>query len=301
MQCLQVSIDAERDDVPLIEAAVLALGALSVSLIDAADTPLYEPGVGESPLWQRVIVRALFDANCDASQLLADLDAAADCIVPAACRVDLLEDKDWLRSWMDAYEPLQIGSRLWICPSWKPVPAQCSVPLRLDPGLAFGTGTHPTTALCLEWLDGQSCADKTVVDYGCGSGILALAAALLGAAKVHAIDNDPQALSATLDNAERNNVTAKVNVIAAGEPECLSLHADIVLANILAAPLIQLAPLLQLLLAPNGVLILSGLLASQVDAVQRAYADTIIFKEPVMRQEWVRLEGRKVVSWNRPD
>ncbi len=301
MECLQVSIDAVRDDVPLIEAAVLSLGALSVSLVDAADTPLYEPGVGETPLWQQVIVRALFDANRNASQLLADLDAAADKIVPTDCRVELLEDKDWLRSWMDAYEPLQFGERLWICPSWKPIPAQCRVPLRLDPGLAFGTGTHPTTALCLEWLDTQQCAGKTVIDYGCGSGILALAAALLGAAEVHAIDNDPQALLATQDNAERNDVGVKVNIIAAGEPASLSLHADILIANILAAPLIELAPLLQLLLAPNGVLLLSGLLASQVDAVQRAYADTIVFTEPVMRQGWVRLEGRKLVYPSRPD
>ncbi len=295
MECLQVSIAAVRDDVPQIEAAALSLGALSVTLVDAADTPLYEPGVGETPLWQSVIVRALFDANRDASQLIADLAAATDHIASADCRVELLEDKDWLRSWMDAYEPQRVGERLWVCPSWKPVPSQCSVPLRLDPGLAFGTGTHPTTALCLEWLDAQACAGKTVIDYGCGSGILALAAALLGALQVHAIDNDPQALIATQDNAERNNVAAKVNVIAAGEPECLALHADILLANILAAPLIQLAPLLQLLLVPEGVLVLSGLLESQVDAVQSAYAD-IIFDAPVMREEWVRLEGRKLVT-----
>ena len=285
MECLQVSIDAVRDDVAQIEAAALSLGALSVTLVDAADTPLYEPGVGETPLWQRVIVRALFDANRDASQLIADFGAAADQIPPADCRVELLEDKDWLRSWMDAYEPQRVGERLWVCPSWKPVPSQCSVPLRLDPGLAFGTGTHPTTALCLEWLDAQACTGKTVLDYGCGSGILALAAALLGASQVHAIDNDPQALIATQDNAKRNNVAAKVNVIAAGEPECLALHADILLANILAAPLIKLAPLLQLLLAPEGVLVLSGLLESQIEAVQGAYTD-IIFDAPVMREEW---------------
>ena len=295
MKCLQVSIAAVRDDVPQIEAAALSLGALSVTLVDAADTPVYEPGVGETPLWQRVIVRALFDANRNASQLISDFGAAADQIAPADCRVELLEDKDWLRTWMDAYEPQRVGERLWVCPSWKPVPPQCSVPLRLDPGLAFGTGTHPTTALCLEWLDAQSCAGKTVLDYGCGSGILGLAAALLGAAQVHAIDNDPQALIATQDNAERNNVAAKVNVIAAGEPECLALHADILLANILAAPLIELAPLLQLLLAPEGVLILSGLLESQVEAVKSAYTD-VIFDAPVMREEWVRLEGRKPES-----
>lgn len=293
MQCLQVSIAAARDDVPLLEEAVLSRGAVSVSLVDAADTPLYEPGVGETPLWQRVIVRALFSADRDAAQLLVDLGKACAKIEPSDCRVELLEDKDWLRSWMDAYEPLCIGERLWVCPSWKPIPPQCTVPLRLDPGLAFGTGTHPTTALCLEWLDGQDCVAKTVLDYGCGSGILALAAALLGATQVHAIDNDPQALSATRDNAERNNVAEQINIIAAGDPSCLSLQTDIVLANILAAPLIELAPLLQLLLAPGGMLVLSGLLESQVAAVQRAYAATIVFADPVARQQWVRLEGRK--------
>ena len=299
MECLQVSIFAVRDKVAHIEAAALSLGALSVTLVDAADTPLYEPGVGETPLWQRVIVRALFDANRDAAQLIAEFSAAADQIASLDCRVELLEDKDWLRSWMDAYEPQRVGERLWVCPSWKPVPSQCSVPLRLDPGLAFGTGTHPTTALCLEWLDRQPCAGKTVLDYGCGSGILALAAALLGASQVHAIDNDPQALIATQDNAERNNVADIVSVIRAGEPECLVLHADILLANILAAPLIELAPLLQLLLAPEGVLVLSGLLESQIEAVQSAYASSIVFEAPVMREEWVRLEGKKLVSLTR--
>lgn len=296
MECLQVSIAAVRDDVPLLEDAVLSLGALSVSLVDAADTPLYEPGVGETPLWQSLILRALFSADLDASQLIVDLGAASDKIDPANCRVELLEDKDWLRSWMDAYEPLRIGERLWVCPSWKPVPPQCTVPLRLDPGLAFGTGTHPTTALCLEWLDGHSCAGKTVLDYGCGSGILALAAALLGATQVHAIDNDPQALTATRDNAERNNIAGQIDIIAAGDPSCLSLQADILLANILAAPLIELASLLQLLLAPSGLLVLSGLLESQIEAVQSAYAATIVFDEPVVRQQWVRLEGRKIRS-----
>lgn len=295
MECLQVSIAAARDDVPLLEDAVLSLGALSVTLVDAADTPLYEPGVGETPLWQRVIVRALFSAERDAVQLIVDLGAASNKVEPADCRVELLEDKDWLRSWMDAYEPLRIGQRLWVCPSWKPIPPQCTVPLRLDPGLAFGTGTHPTTALCLEWLDGRDCSGKTVLDYGCGSGILALAAALLGAEEVHAIDNDPQALSATRENAERNNIAAQINIIAAGDSSCLSLHTDIVLANILAAPLIELAPLLQLLLAPGGTLVLSGLLESQIEAVQRAYAATIVFDDPVVRHEWVRLVGSKQV------
>ncbi|MGI9287587.1 MAG: 50S ribosomal protein L11 methyltransferase [Pseudomonadales bacterium] len=295
MECLQVSIVAARDDVPLLEDAVLSLGALSISLVDAADTPLYEPGVGETPLWQSLILRALFSADRDASQLIVDLGSVSEKIDRENCRVELLEDKDWLRNWMDSYKPLRIGQRLWVCPSWKPVPSQCEVALRLDPGLAFGTGTHPTTALCLEWLDAQPCSGKTVLDYGCGSGILALAAALLGATQVHAIDNDPQALTATRDNAERNNITGQINIIAASDPSYLSLHADILLANILAAPLIELASLLQLLLAPGGILVLSGLLESQVEAVRSAYAATIVFDEPVVRQEWVRLVGQKLV------
>ncbi len=293
MQCLRVSVAAKRAEVARIEESVLPLGALSVSLVDAADTPVYEPGVGETPLWQHVTVRALFSAELDAEQLIIDLCAASGCLEAADCSVDVLEDKDWQRSWMDSYEPLRIGHRLWVCPSWKPLPAACEVPLRLDPGLAFGTGAHPTTALCLEWLDMHDCTAETVLDYGCGSGVLALAAALLGAAQVHAIDNDPQAISATRENAERNNVSGKVNIMLAGNPSCLSLQADIVLANILAAPLIELAPLLQFLLAPGGTLVLSGLLESQVDAVQRAYAATIAFGAPVVRHGWVRLDGQK--------
>jgi ribosomal protein L11 methyltransferase len=208
-------------------------------------------------------------------------------------RIEILEDKDWIREWMDSYQPMRFGMRLWICPSWRTPPEPDAVNLMLDPGLAFGTGTHPTTSLCLQWLDGLDLNGKTVIDFGCGSGILGIAALLLGAKKVFAIDNDPQALLATRDNAQRNGLGEEQ--IQALLPEQLpaDISADVVIANILAAPLISLASQLHGKLRKGGDIALSGILAEQADAVAVAYEPVIQWQSQVQQEDWIRLAGNK--------
>jgi ribosomal protein L11 methyltransferase len=205
--------------------------------------------------------------------------------------VDQLEDKDWEREWMVNFHPMQFGKRLWICPSWLDAPDPTAVNILLDPGLAFGTGTHPTTSLCLQWLDQANVKDKTVVDFGCGSGILAIAALKLDAAKVIGIDIDPQALQATMDNASRNEVEGRLAVfLPADQPE---LKADIVMANILAAPLKELSAVISNYCAKNGHLIMSGILIDQAEDVKSHYEDQFTFQPTEIHGEWVRLSAQK--------
>lgn len=290
MNWLQCFIDIPRQQAEQYEDLLLALGAASVTYRDAADQPLFEPGPGEIALWDNVQLVGLFTEEFTEEDLRAQLAAAFGTALPPV-RFEPLEDQVWERAWMEHFQPMPFGRRLWIYPSWADVPADDSVVLRLDPGLAFGTGTHPTTALCLEWLDGQDLAGKTVIDYGCGSGILAIAALLLGAKAAIGYDNDPQALIATKDNAGQNGCADKLTmqlVDTAGET--ITRQADVVLANILAGPLQQLAPVIAPLVKPGGYLVLSGILATQADAVMAAYRDRgLVFAAPAVREEWVRL------------
>ena len=204
MTWLQLRLDARRSDVAELEELLLATGAVAVTLEDNADQPLLEPGVGETPLWNQTRLTGLYPADTDMKCVLQDIPDTL--LQQANQRVEILEDKDWEREWMQHYRPMQFGRRLWVCPSWLQPPEPGAVNLLLDPGLAFGTGTHPTTALCLEQLDTMSLGGQTVVDYGCGSGILAVAALKLGAVLALGVDNDPQALAASRDNAARNNI-----------------------------------------------------------------------------------------------
>ena len=289
MSWIQIRFVTEQSSQPVLEDALLFAGAVSLTYQDAADQPILEPGLHETPLWDQLVVTALFEAGVDTDQVLQQAQQFFGQPLPP-WRVEILEDRDWVREWMDDYRPMRFGQRIWVCPSWQTPPDPEAVNISLDPGLAFGTGTHPTTAMCLERLDGMSLAGKTAVDYGCGSGVLAIAALLLGAEKVIATDIDPQALKASRENAERNGVSDRLALYLPGEMPVLT--ADLVLANILAGPLVDLAATLTGLLQTGGRLVLSGLLAEQQQAVQQAYPD-ISFEPALHQQEWACLAGTR--------
>lgn len=283
MPWLELRIDSSREDAPALEDALLSAGALSVTLQDNADQPIFEPALGETPLWQETRVTGLFEADVDTATVARSLRLSHP-------HWHVVEDKDWEREWMQHYQPIQCGERLWICPSWLAPPDPDAVNLLLDPGLAFGTGTHPTTFLCLSWLAEQEVRDLSVIDYGCGSGILGIASLLLGARQVVGVDIDPQALLATRDNVQRNGLDpAQFPVFfpqrAPAQP------VDLLLANILAGPLVELAPTLLALLKPGGRLCLSGVLASQAETVQQAYRGAIDFAPIRQKDEWVCMTG----------
>jgi ribosomal protein L11 methyltransferase len=289
MPHLQLTIDVGQREPAPYEDALFELGAVAVTLEDAADDPVLEPGPGETPLWPTVVVKALFDPDTDAAALARALAAALPDVPPP--RIEVLADRAWERVWLEDFRPMRFGRRLWVCPGGLPAGSPDAVRIELDPGLAFGTGTHPTTALCLEWLDGQELAGCSVVDYGCGSGILAVAAAKLGATHVVAVDIDPQALIATRDNAARNGVAGRVTVT--GEPALAPRCADVLLANILAGPLVDLAPRLAEALIAGGRLALSGLLPEQADAVTAAYRPWFHIETITTRDGWVLVSARR--------
>jgi ribosomal protein L11 methyltransferase len=211
MPWIQIRINATAKTADKVSNMLLGRGAQAVTFMDAKDVPVYEPMPGETPLWGETEVMGLFDAETDPAPTIAFFQQIFG--EDVGYKVEQLEDKDWVREWMDHFHPMQFGERLWICPSWRDVPNPDAVNVMLDPGLAFGTGTHPTTALCLQWLDGLDLAGKTVVDFGCGSGILGIAALKLGAARVIGIDIDPQAIQASRDNAARNGVADQIKTV----------------------------------------------------------------------------------------
>ncbi|SDW06224.1 50S ribosomal protein L11 methyltransferase [Marinobacter mobilis] len=295
MPWIQLQIPADPETADQLEDLLMEMGADAVSMEDAADQPLYEPDPGTTPLWHQTRVTGLFDSERNIDQLLNAIQDAWHQQTQqtlAEIEVTLVEDKDWERAWMDDFKPLKFGQRLWIVPSWHDAPDPDAANLMLDPGLAFGTGTHPTTALCLEWLDGQDVQDVQVIDYGCGSGILGLAALLLGARHVMGVDTDPQALEASRDNARRNGVEdSRLDLyLPEGEPE---MKADILLANILAQPLISLASHLAGKVVPGGKLVLSGILSNQAREVMEAYEPWFTMDEPEQQEDWIRLTGRR--------
>ena len=235
----------------------------------------------------------LFDEDFDSDSVVAQLKEHWPSELPEF-RSEMLEDQDWERAWMDDFKPMRFGERLWIVPSWHDAPDTDGVNIHLDPGLAFGTGTHATTRLCLEWLDAHPPENLAVTDYGCGSGILAIAAALLGADTVLAVDNDPQALVATLDNAKRNRVENRISAYLPKEAPVES--ADLLLANILAGPLIELAPTLAPRVRPGGSLVLSGILPEQAMTVLETYQEWFEMDEPAELDGWIRLSGKRLAG-----
>ena len=298
MAFLELSLTLHAADQERIELALEDAGALAVTLLDAeADTPnehaILEPGVGETPLWGEIALSALFDADTDRAGLLHVLTELVPEIAPEQIHFREVADQDWTRVWMDQFQPMRFGRRLWIYPSTIEPPADDpdAVIVRLDPGLAFGTGTHPTTALCLAWLDGLDLAGKTVIDFGCGSGVLAIAALKLGAARVIGVDNDPQALAASRDNAERNQVAAQVELFA---PEDFDdTPADVFVANILAGPLAELAPRFAACCKPGAPIALSGILAGQETELLERYREGFDGLVVTAHEDWVRISGRR--------
>lgn len=262
--------------------------ALAVTLRDAADQPIFEPPPGATPLWGNTIIIALFEEQSVLDNAI--MQCQSQTTNQLRYKIEPLEDRDWLRECMIDFKPMQFGKRLWICPSWcEPVDPD-AINILLDPGLAFGTGTHATTRLCLQWLDGIDCKNKTAIDYGCGSGILAIAALKLGAKSAWGVDIDPQALLATLDNAEKNKVdkTALQTVYPNQLPD---MQCDILLANILAAPLLELAPTFAQLLKPNGKLFLSGILAEQSNDIVAKYETAFTIDTVQQDGDWVGISA----------
>ena len=289
LQLNQIVVEVPRAQAGTAEAALQGLGALSVTLRDAGDEPLLEPLPGEQPLWGRVRVEALIPASVPSEAVGTALGDTLGSPCPWA--VFPVPERDWVRETQAAFPARRFGRRLWVCPSWEEAPREATV-LRLDPGLAFGTGAHPTTALCLEWLDAHPPRGQQVVDYGCGSGILGIAAALLGASTVWATDIDAQALEATRSNAAHNDLEPhRLQVVC---PEALDgTSVSLVLANILQGPLLALQPTLTALVAPGGTLVLSGLLRDQAEAVRMRYTPAFRFVAERTLDDWVLLEARR--------
>ena len=291
MSWLQAHLTIDKERAPLIELLFENLGALSVTLGDAADEPLLEPKPGESPLWQQTRVTGLFSGDTNADALRSAINQTLDQELTLNLTLEVLEDQAWERAWLDAFHPMQFGKRLWVCPNGQMPDVDNTVIVELDPGLAFGTGTHPTTALCLQWLDAQDLNGKTVIDFGCGSGILAVAALKLGAAQAIAIDHDPQALEATLANAVKNGVSDRL--VIEDNNQLPDAPCDILLANILAGTLIELEPLLTKLTKHNGLIALSGILKEQTASVMTAYQSDFDMAAPVQQDDWMMLAGRR--------
>ena len=293
MSWLQLRMDTSPELIQALEQLMLTSGAVAVTMEDNADQPVLEPGVGETPLWGEIRLTGLYPADTDMTTVLQSFPA--DLLLGANHRVEILEDKDWEREWIQHYHPIRFGERLWICPSWIEPPEPEAVNLLLDPGLAFGTGTHPTTALCLTELEGMSLTGETAVDYGCGSGILAVAALKLGALEVLGVDNDPQALAASRENAVRNQLAPHRLPLALPQDvnlEAWTQRAHLVIANILAGPLLELSDTLLQFLQPGGTLLLSGLLDSQAGELCDHYRDKIRLEVSGEKDGWVCLRGK---------
>jgi len=279
---LQLTLAGQGQDAERLEDALLQAGALAVTLTDGGDQPVLEPEPGTTPLWSYLQVTGLFAGDTDMTQVQAALSQTLGQL--PEWRLARLAERDWVRAWMDDFQPMRFGERLWVCPRHQTPPLPDAVIVSLDPGLAFGTGTHPTTALCLRWLDCALLTGKNVLDYGCGSGILAIAAAKLGALRVWAVDTDPQALHASAQNAAANAVAERIELHL---PVALpAVTVDILLANILAGPLCELAARLAGHVKTGGWLVLSGILAAQVDAVKTAYVPWFEFQTTWQQDEW---------------
>jgi len=286
----QLVIEVPGAQVGRAEDACARLGAIALALVDAGDEPLLEPRPGETPLWRSVRMRALFDLSANPERVAATIAAELG-LGREAVRAEHVEDRAWEREWLRDFRPMRFGNRLWICPAGQRPEQPAAVVLDLDPGLAFGTGTHATTALCLEWLDAEIRGGERVLDYGCGSGILALASLQLGAAGAAALDIDPQALKATRENAVKNGLAGRIEIL---EPAAdLAGPFDVVLANILAGPLVELAPKFASVTRPGGAIVLAGMLDSQASEVAQAYRAWFDIGPAARREGWSLLAGRR--------
>jgi len=287
MPWIQLTLLTDKANNEKAEMALLDAGALSVTFKDAEDNPVLEPLPGETPLWESIILTGLYEADINTKNLQQQIHKQLG--DETQLKLEALEDKDWVRAWMDDYKPMQFGERLWVCPKHITPPAPDAVNLMLDPGLAFGTGTHPTTALCLEWLDSAEVSHKQILDFGCGSGVLAIAALLLEAEHCDGTDIDPQAIIASKDNAVANNVAEKLELYLPDDMPQKSY--DIVLANILAGPLTELAEQLAAYCKPGGNIVLSGILETQADKIIKAYTPWFKLDPVKVKDDWIRVTG----------
>lgn len=295
MEWQQFVMNLETLDPSSVEEILVRHGAQSVTFSDAGDAPVLEPRPGETPLWNNTRVTGLFDSGVDMAGLLEDLRASLALEQLPDHSLESLADRDWEREWLRDFGPMQFGKRLWVCPAGSEPDQSDTIIVRLDPGLAFGTGTHATTAMCLEWLDAIDLQGRTMLDYGCGSGVLAIAALKLGCKQAHAMDIDVQAVTATRENAAQNDVQDRLMVSASADD--IDGEFDVVVANILAGPLVELAASISERVKPGGQLALSGILSEQAAGVIEAYAPWVDFDEPEFREQdgqtWTRLTGRK--------
>ncbi len=291
MPWLQLIFETTKNNAEQFSELLDEAGASAVTFLDSKNQPLYEPPVGETPLWSRTRIIGLFDAETNMDTVLTQVSKALTPDRLPDHRISPLEDKDWEREWMDSFKPMSFGKRLWIVPSWTEAPQPEAINILLDPGLAFGTGTHPTTALCLQWLDEHGANHDNVIDYGCGSGILAVAAAKLGAGYVWAVDNDPQALIATHDNAQKNHVAENIDAVL---PDALpDMQTPLLLANILAQPLMDFSERFAACITPGGHIVLSGILDEQAEQVAASYAPWFSMEPATHKDGWVRLNGQR--------
>jgi ribosomal protein L11 methyltransferase len=291
MKFYEIEFPLETLNVEEVESALLEIGASSITLLDGGDEPVLEPKPGEVRLWSDTLVRALFEESRDPASNMEHLATRLGPHITAFARIRPVTERVWERAWLADWKSMRFGRRLWVCPTAADAPDDPrAVVVRLDPGLAFGTGTHPTTALCLQLLDALPLSGASVIDYGCGSGILGIAALKLGAARVTAVDLDPQALIATRENAVRNGVSSQIETQAV--PAALQA-ADCVVANILAGPLIELAPILTDACRPKGDLLLSGLLKTQAYAVKAAYSSVFDMVQVIGRDDWCCIHARR--------
>ncbi|GLR64760.1 50S ribosomal protein L11 methyltransferase [Marinospirillum insulare] len=296
MSWLQIKTLIRPEQAEELEKWLVEAGACAITLTDAEDQPVFEPIRGTTPLWQSTLLTGLYDGKQNASQMLEKvqqhwLSNYPNTPMPEV-QLEILEDKDWVREWMDNFKPMHIGGNLWIVPSWLKAPQPDAANLILDPGLAFGTGTHPTTRLCLQWLASLNLENKTLLDFGCGSGILGIAGLLLGAKQAWGTDIDPQALQASQQNAERNHLDPQRFPVYYPE-NCPAISCDILVANILAGPLISLAEVLAGHIKQGGLMALSGILSHQAEEVSRAYSPWFELDKPTQEDDWVRITGKR--------
>lgn len=290
MAWVQIRFPVEQQHTDEISDFLMDLGSVSVTFTALDDEAIFELFPGDKKMWQMSHCVGLFDATTDLSIVAAALSQHPTFQQPPQFNIEQVEDKDWEREWMDNFHPMQFGQRLWICPSWREIPDPEACNVILDPGLAFGTGTHATTALCLKWLEAMDLAGKTVLDFGCGSGILAIAALKLGAKRAIGIDIDPKAITASKENAERNKVEDLIELYL--PQDAPQFDCDVIVANILAGPLKELQSVIVSYGNQGTALALSGILAEQADAVAASYQESVTLNPTTQEDEWVRIDGK---------